>query len=166
MALTGVVLLAIIMLSTYLGLLIGGGQVADLAQPQNQAFVQAVYSTITAPLENRTLGYASLFGAIALVGLLTAKVEWLLRLRTAVDKRFVRWARIILPNADAPHWLVAFSSHIGVICWTVFILLFIVIGLRIPPEYTEVKNAVFWATIAVILAYIAHVVSRALRITK
>ena len=165
-ALTGVILLAVMMLSTYVALLVGGGQVANLAQQQNQSFVQAVYSTITAPLENRTLGYASLFSAIALVGILTAKIDWLVRLRTNIDKRLVQWANVVLPKMDAPSWLVSFSSHIGVICWTVFLLLFIVIGVRIPPEYTEIKNAVFWATIAVSIAYLVHVVSRALRHTK
>ena len=163
--LTGI-LLMVMMFATLAALAVGNWQAGEYVQPQNKAFVEAVYSTITQPLETRTLGYASLFSTLVLVGLLTSKIRWIVKVRYAIDGKLVHWARAVLPGVTPPSWLISFSSHIGIVCWILFAVLFIVIGLRLPPEYTEIKNGVFWGTISVSIAYIAHVVSRALQQPK
>lgn len=160
------ILFMVMMFATLAALVVGYWQAGEYAQPQNKAFVQAVYSTVTQPLETRTLGYVSLFSVLVLVGILTSKIRWIVKARYAIDGKLVQFARSVLPRTAPPSWLISFSSHIGIVCWILFTVLFVVIGLRIPPEYTEIKNGIFWGTILVSIAYITHVVSRALRQPK
>lgn len=156
-------MLSIVMLfATLAALAIGNWQIADVAKPENKALAQAVFATITNPLENRTLGYVSLFGVLALVIMLTSNIGWIRRSRIYVDGKLLLLVNTILPSVVVPAWLQSFSRYIVAITWTVFIVLFIGIGVRIPPEYSEVKAGLLWASLAVAVLYIVHTVIRSL----
>lgn len=160
------VLVIIMMLSTLGALSLGNWQLGNSVQAKYVDTAQAVFTTITTPLENRTLGYAALFGAILLVMVLTSGAGFIKKSRQYVDAKLKDIASSILPAVSVPTWLQTFSNYISVIAWTVFIVLFIVIGVRIPPEYNEVKAALLWSSLAVLVLYLAHVCIRALNRKK
>lgn len=166
-AVTIAVLIAAFMFAIIAGLSVAIWKVGDVASPEYKDAIQAIVQTITAPLENRTYGYAALFVVFAVIGILTSRLSGLMRARNSIDNRLVSWVKIILPkNITTPPWLVGFSDHVGVISWTAFSILFLLIGVRIPPEYDQIKNGLFWALVVTLLIYVLHVVSRALQKSK
>lgn len=165
-AVTIAVLISLFMLVTVASISVAIWRAGQLAQPEYKDAIQAVMTTLTTPLENRTYGYAALFGTIAVIGVVTSKLSGLVRLRKNIDDKLVDWAKLVLPkHVKNPVWLTSFSDHVGVISWTTFSILFLLVGVRIPPEYSQVKNGLILALLVVSILYVAHIVSRAFQKT-
>lgn len=161
-ALVILILTTIILLATVIALAIGNWQLGESVDAAYKEASQAVFSTITQPLENRTYGYAALFGAVSLILIVTSRAAFIKKPIRYIDKKLVALASKLVPKGtSAPMWLTNYSQHVVVVCWTVFIVLFVIIGVRIPPEYTEIKSGLLWASFVVLLLYFVHVLRRA-----
>ena len=77
-----------------------------------------------------------------------------------------KFADMIFPKMSAPGWLVQVSEKTAIISWTAFIVLFIVLGVRIPPTYDEVVSGFMISSLVVLVLYLAHVVVTSLNRQK
>ncbi len=163
MVLLAIVAFSLIMLlATLASLTYANWHIADLVQPQYADAAREIQATITNPLRDRTVGYIALGAVLFFVVLFTAPIESFIKARNFIDGNLYTGLTKILPSVSVPDWLTQFSKYSGIIAWTVFAIIFIGIGVRIPPEYAEVKMAFITATILVLLIYIANLVIRAL----
>lgn len=154
------VLSLVMMFATIAALSLGNWQLGNSVNPENKGLAQAVYTTITEPLKNRTISYGTLLFAITIVAIVSAPIAWIKRVRQYVDTTIVHLATKLLPTVSLPRWLIDFSAYISVISWTLFIALFVIVGVRIPPDYNQVITGFAWATFASIVLYIVHVCVR------
>lgn len=159
-------LLIVAMISMLASLYIASMQLVNNAPVGYEEFSKVLFNTIMTPLKDRTVGYASLFGAIFLIMFVTAKINWIIKTRLFIDSNLLELADKALPNTTVPSWLMNVSTHIAVISWTVFIVLFVVIGVRIPPSANTIITAMIWASITTAILYLLHVIVRAISMQR
>ncbi len=63
------------------------------------------------------------------------------------------WQFHLNSNKD---WLINITTHYTTIAWTTFILLFVVIGIRIPPVKDDIITGLLWAGCITFLLYIVR----------
>jgi hypothetical protein len=149
------------MLSTLAALKIGLWEIEQVAKPANISVAQSIFTTISSPLEVRTAGYAALFTVIFIVLLAVSNVDWITKSRRYLDMKIMMLANKFIPKQTLPKWLTDTAQHITAIAWSVFILLFVLTGLRFPPEYSQIRDGFLSAIIAMIVLYAVNVYIRA-----
>jgi hypothetical protein len=152
--LTAAILSFILMICTIVALEVGQMAISNQVQPQYADASEAVYSTITQPLADRTMGYATLFGFVVLLFIITAPLTNLIKVRQFTDGHISSLANRYIPKKELPDWLYWLPENRSAVLWTTFAILFIGIGVRIPPLSEQIINGFIWATIIVFVLYI------------
>ena len=164
--LTILVLISVIFFSTLAALTLANWEIGQVAKPQNSTIAQSIYSTITAPLEQRTLGYAAFFVILSIVTLATSSIEWVKTTRRFIDEKFILVANKFLPKKTLPLWMTNTRQHITAIAWALFIGIFLISGFRLPPEYNQLKNGFALSLFALSLLYLMSVFIRSVTRNK
>jgi hypothetical protein len=157
---------AVLMASTLAALKGVNWEIGEQVRAQYSDAAQAIYTTITAPLEARTLGYLALLLTVFIVLVVSSNTSFIKNSRKFLHTHIQKFADMIFPKVSVPSWLVQASDKTAIICWTAFAVLFVVLGVRIPPSYDQVVSGFVISSIVVLIMYIAHVVVTSLNRQK
>jgi hypothetical protein len=154
-----IIALTIVMMgATLAALQVGNWEIGQVAQQKNVAAAQAIYSTVTAPLEARTIGYTALLSVLFVVLLLTSKISWIQKSKQYLHAHVQNSSDSLFTPVSVPNWLHQINEKASIIGWTASSVLFIVVGVRIPPVADQVVTGVIVALSFATVIYIAHVI--------
>jgi hypothetical protein len=100
---------------------------------------------------------------VSVLLILIAPTGYIARFRKYLNKQLVNFANKYVPKIDLPEWLYWLPENKSAIIGTVFGVVLIAFGLRIPPESSMVMSATISATV---LSLILYLVSIAISATK
>jgi hypothetical protein len=151
-------LTTLLMAATLAALWVITQRIGDQVDAKYADAAQAIFSTISAPLEARTQGYLALLLITLVVLVLTSNASYIKKTRKFLHLNIQKVANSILPKVTVPSWLLQVSDKSSIISWTAFVVLFIVLGVRIPPVYDQVVKGFIISTVVVFVIYIARIV--------
>lgn len=158
-----IIALTIVMMgATLAALQVGNWEIGQVAQQKNVAAAQAIYSTITSPLEARTIGYTALLSVLFVVLLLTSNISWIRKSKQYLHSHIQKISDALFKPVSVPNWLNQINDKAAIIGWTASSVLFVVVGVRIPPVADQVLNGVIVSLSLALVIYIAHVVVNSL----
>lgn len=144
----------LMMLSTLVAINIGSSVVGDQVQAKYSAAATEVYDVITSPLMLRTEGYLALLGAILLVLFASSNIVYVKQTRFYADLYATKTINRLAPRFTRPSWVEWFLDNKLAILWTTFVMLFVAIGFRIPPVYSQVVTAFVTSTVVTGILYL------------
>lgn len=160
------ILLFVIMLSTVVSIVLGREIAANQVQPDFSAAVSEVFTVITNPLLARAQGYMALFGLIALVLIVSSRAHVITKARNFISSNTDKAIYKVTPTFEYPEWMFWLVENKTTIAWTTFTVLFVVLGLRIPPDYNQVINAFITSVVVTVVFYVVTLVLKTAKLKQ
>jgi hypothetical protein len=155
--LTASIISLVLMISTLVAINVGQVVASEQVQPQYSQASEAVYGTITQNLIDRTAGYAALFGLVSLLLIFIAPIGYIASARSYINSKLITAGNKIIPKTQLPDWMYWLPENKVAVIWTVFGLIFVIFGLRIPPDFNQIYSATITATLMSMILYLASI---------